>query len=143
MTDMHELSRFLSAQEGSYDIALAELRAGKKRSHWMWYIFPQIDGLGTSSTARFYAIKSREEAVAYLDHPVLGERLLTCCRALLGLASNDPVAVLGWPDNLKLRSCLTLFEAVRPEQKEFADLLLKFYGGERDTATLDILSFSE
>lgn len=140
---MYDLKRFLDAQESSYgnayETALAELKAGRKQSHWIWYIFPQIAGLGRSSTAQFYAIQNMAEAVAYMQHPLLRERLLACCHALLSLPTNNALKVMGWPDNMKLRSCMTLFELAAPECSEFANVLKKFYQGKRDQATLDIL----
>ena len=139
MKTEHNLSRFVSAQAGDYDIALAEIRSGRKKSHWMWYIFPQIDGLGFSPTARHYAIKNLDEARAYLAHPVLGPRLVAVCAALLALPDRDAEPVFGWPDVLKLRSSMTLFAAARPEEPVFNRVLAKFYGGEPDPRTLELL----
>ena len=110
----YDLSRFHRAQPRDYDQALSEIRAGRKRSHWIWYIFPQIQGLGYSSTAQFYAIQDLSEAKAYLADPVLRERLLEISGALLGLESSDPSAVMGYPDDLKLRSSMTLFALAEP-----------------------------
>jgi uncharacterized protein (DUF1810 family) len=140
-SDPFQLSRFLSAQEGVHAVALAELRAGAKRSHWMWFVFPQIDGLGSSSTARFYAIRSLAEARAYLGHAVLGARLVECCRALLDLEGAASASrILGHPDDLKLRSSMTLFEAVAPDAGSlFAAVLDKYFDGERDPLTLSLL----
>ena len=137
MTDF-DLDRFVSAQddEGTYGRALAELRAGRKTSHWMWFVFPQIEGLGRSPTARAYAIFSLEEARAYLAHPVLGPRLRECADALLGLPSGEPVAVMGPVDAVKLRSSMTLVARADPAEERFPSLLRKFYGGEEDEATL-------
>lgn len=137
--DPFQLKRFVDAQEGIYPQALAELRAGAKHSHWMWFVFPQIDGLGSSGTARFYAIKSRDEAQAYLDHPVLGPRLRECCEALLQLADDNPTRILGYPDDLKLRSSMTLFAAVAGDDPLFEQVLAKFYGGQADGRTLELL----
>ena len=134
----NSLDRFLSAQAHSYDDALREIRAGRKRSHWMWYIFPQIAGLGFSSTAQFYAIRDLNEAKAYISHPVLGARLLEISRALTQLPCSDPTAVMGYPDDLKLCSCMTLFELVS-DDPVFAEVLDKFYGGRRDARTLRLL----
>lgn len=134
----NSLERFLSAQAHSYDNALREVRAGRKRSHWMWYIFPQIAGLGFSSTAQFYAIRDLNEAKAYISHPVLGARLLEISRALTQLPCSDPTAVMGYPDDLKLCSCMTLFELVS-DDPVFAEVLDKFYGGRRDARTLRLL----
>ena len=136
------LERFKQAQGRDYQTALAELRSGRKRTHWIWYVFPQIDGLGFSPTARYYAITGLPEAKAYLADPVLGPRLLECSRALLALDSSDPSAVLGYPDDLKVRSSMTLFEAAAAGDarwEAFGAVLEKFYGGHRDAATLEIL----
>ena len=135
MTD--GLDRFVEAQEPVYETALAEIRCGAKRSHWMWFIFPQLVGLGRSSTAQFYAIRSAEEARSYLDHPVLGPRYLECVSALQGLGFRDAVAVFGSIDAVKLKSSLTLFEAVRPGPLLGAALDRWF--GERDQMTIDLL----
>ena len=132
------LERFLSAQENDYDIALSEIKNGRKQSHWMWYIFPQIQGLGYSSMAQFYAIKDREEAVAFLQHPVLGTRLIEITEALLCLKENDATKVMGYPDDLKLKSSMTLFYAVS-DKEIFKSVLDKFFGGKLDKRTLDIL----
>ena len=138
--DPFHLERFVAAQEGLYEQALAELRKGKKRSHWMWFIFPQIAGLGSSSTARFYAISGAEEARAYRAHPVLGPRLLACAAALLSHGGRSASEIFGSPDDLKLRSSLTLFAAVNDEQAVFKQLLEQFYAGQPDPATLERLS---
>ena len=136
--DPHDLDRFVVAQNDSYDRALAELRAGRKRSHWMWFVFPQIAGLGHSDMARRYAVRSHAEAAAYLAHPVLGPRLITCVAALQDLPTADPVAVLGAIDAMKLRSSLTLFAAVGgPAILDAA--IDRWFAGERDPATLDRL----
>jgi len=136
MDDPHNLDRFVIAQAATYPTALAELRAGHKRSHWMWYVFPQIAGLGSSDTARFYAIRSLAEARAYLAHPVLGARLRESVEALDGTAERDPVRVLGGIDAVKLRSSLTLFAEV---DRWFARGLDRWFGGEHDAATLERL----
>ena len=139
----YNLERFKDAQTRDYETALAELRAGRKRTHWIWYVFPQIDGLGRSSTARYYAIADMGEAKAYLADPLLGARLLECANALLALPGNDPTAVLGYPDDLKVRSSMTLFEAAGAGEarwEPFGAVLDKFYGGERDRATLRLLA---
>lgn len=132
------LDRFLVAQEHSYDTALREIRAGRKRSHWMWYIFPQIAGLGMSYTAQLYSIQDIAEARDYIAHPVLGARLIEISRALLTLDSSDATAVMGYPDDLKLCSCMTLFKQVS-DDPVFGAVLDKFYGGRADTRTLAIL----
>lgn len=134
------LRRFLSAQERDYDRALEEIRAGRKRSHWMWYIFPQIQGLGFSTTAQYYGIKDLEEAKDYMEHPLLSARLVEISQALLTLPTDNATAVMGYPDDLKLCSCMTLFEQAKPEEPVFGAVLDKFYGGERDARTLAILS---
>ena len=133
------LDRFVKAQQYDYDTALREIRAGRKRSHWMWYIFPQLQGLGFSSTAQFYGIRDLEEAKDYMEHPVLGARLVEISEALLPLETSDPGAVMGYPDDLKLRSCMTLFELAAPDQPVFAQVLEKYYGGHRDRRTLELL----
>jgi uncharacterized protein (DUF1810 family) len=132
------LQRFLDAQQASYPTALSEIKGGRKRSHWMWYIFPQIQGLGLSETARFYAVRDRAEAAAYVQHPVLGARLVEISHALLGLASNDAHAIFGSPDDLKLKSSMTLFAALQTDPV-FQRVLDKFYHGEQDEKTLQIL----
>jgi len=136
----HDLSRFVAAQADSYDIALAELRAGRKRSHWMWWIFPQIAGLGRSETARHYAIASADEARAYLADPLLGSRLIEATRAAI-TASGSAETIFGSIDAMKLRSSLTLFEAVAADSQKavFTAGLDRFYSGKRDRATLDLL----
>lgn len=137
--DPFELSRFISAQEGAYARALGEIRGGSKRSHWMWFIFPQIDGLGSSATARHYAIRSAGEARAYLSHPILGKRLRECASALLAVEGRSASEIFGYPDDLKLRSSMTLFEAVSDPDSPFSQVLGRYYGGERDGATLRLL----
>lgn len=132
------LERFVAAQEGVYAQALAEIRAGAKRSHWMWFIFPQLAGLGRSDTARFYAIGSLDEARAYLRHPLLGARYLECVSELQDLELADPVAVFGEVDALKLRSSLTLFEAARPLAL-FEAALARWFDGVADPETLRLL----
>ena len=135
-----ELDKFVRAQQRDYTSALSEIRSGRKRSHWMWYIFPQIQGLGMSSTAQFYGIKDLEQAKDFLAHPYLGRNLIEISSALLALDGNDPTAVMGYPDDLKLRSCMTLFELADPSAEVFAAVLDKFYGGRRDEMTLRILN---
>ena len=133
------LDRFLDAQRGDYAAALAEVRRGRKTSHWMWYIFPQIAGLGQSSTARYYSIRDLEEAREYYAHPVLGQRLRVISGALLDLRGSDPVAVFGGIDSMKLKSSMTLFALAAPDDPLFQQVLDKYYGGERDALTLRIL----
>lgn len=137
---MSDLDRFLQAQSYQYETALKEIQNGRKQSHWMWYIFPQLRGLGQSSMAWEYGIADLEEAKAYLAHPILGARLLEICNAALNASSNNAVEVFGFPDNLKLRSSMTLFEATDPQQPIFGQILMKFFNGERDLATLRMLS---
>lgn len=134
---MADLERFVRAQDerGTYDRALRELRAGRKVSHWMWFVFPQLDGLGRSATARAYAVSDLDEARAYLDHPVLGARLRECCRALLDLEDTSAVAVLGSVDALKLRSSMTLFVRADPDEQVCVEVLQRFFDGEPDPAT--------
>jgi uncharacterized protein (DUF1810 family) len=140
MADSYDLNRFVRAQEESYQQALSELELGRKQSHWMWYVFPQLDGLGTSPTSRFYSIKSEDEARAYLEHPVLGPRLAECAEAILAVDGKSATAILGSPDDLKLKSCATLFAHVSPPGSVFERILDKFYAGERDAATLRLLA---
>ena len=136
MSDPFGLERFVGAQDGGvYEQALRELRAGAKRGHWMWFVFPQVAGLGRSSTAQHYALAGLEEARAYLAHPVLGPRLVECAQTLLELSGRDPVRVLGSVDAVKLRSSMTLFEAAAPDERVFAEVLERWFDGERDEAT--------
>jgi uncharacterized protein (DUF1810 family) len=137
--DPYALDRFVEAQQGEFERALAEIRAGKKRSHWMWYVFPQLDGLGASSTARYYAIKDLHEARAYLQHPVLGPRLVECAEAAVRVEGRSATEIFGTPDDLKLRSCATLFACVSRPGSVFDRLLDRYYGGERDEKTLRLL----
>lgn len=137
--DPHGLKRFLSAQDGVYERALSELKDGQKRTHWMWYIFPQIDGLGYSPTARHYAIRSHEEARQYLNHPVLGKRLLECTEAVVALRGGSLSEIFGYPDDMKFRSSMTLFEQVAGPGSVFSSALDRYCKGERDTATLRLL----
>lgn len=137
---MADLSRFVEAQATTYQTALAELRRGRKASHWMWFVFPQIQGLGPSPTARLYAIADLAEARAYLDHPVLGPRLLEVVTAINALPGDDAHAVFGSPDDLKLRSCLTLFQAAAPDEPVFGQALAKYFGGAPDPRTLERLA---
>ena len=132
------LSRFVSAQEKVYEGVLKELKNGSKRSHWMWYIFPQLDGLAQSTTSKYYAIKSREEALAYLNHPVLGSRLLECANTVLDVEGKSVLEIFGYPDNLKLKSSMTLFSEVATDSV-FVRVLDKYFQGERDRKTLQLL----
>ena len=136
MPDAFDLDRFVEAQDaGIYDQALSELRTGRKVSHWRWFVFPQIAGLGRSPTAQHYAISGLDEARAYLAHPVLGPRLIEAVTALLGQPSRDPVAVLGSIDAQKLRSSMTLFARTAPDEPVFGRVLDEFFGGDLDEAT--------
>ncbi len=137
--DRFDLQRFVQAQEEVYPRALAEITRGQKRSHWMWFIFPQIDGLGYSSAARFYAIKSEGEASAYLKHPLLGQRLLQCCEALLKSHGRSAAEIFGYPDDLKLRSSMTLFASVAERGSVFSRVLDQYYSGKPDEQTLELL----
>jgi uncharacterized protein (DUF1810 family) len=138
--DPHNLERFVSAQRGSYDTALTELRSGKKRSHWMWFVFPQVAGLGSSAMADRYAIRSRREAEDYLAHPVLGLRLVDCANALLQLNGITAEEIMGYPDDLKLRSSMTLFAAVSPPDSPFQKVLEMFFSGVPDNRTTAYLA---
>lgn len=136
----YDLQRFLDAQEQDYEQALREIRSGRKRSHWIWYIFPQLKALGFSSTAKYYGIEDLEEAKAYLAEPTLRARLLEISGALLTLSENDPGRVMGYPDDLKLRSSMTLFAAADPAEPVFRQVLDKFFSGKPDTKTLELLA---
>ncbi len=138
--DRFKLERFVSAQEQIYPAVIAELRGGRKRSHWMWFIFPQVEGLGYSATSKHYAIKSAAEARAYLRHPILGARLLECSEALLALSGRSAYEVFGSPDDVKLKSSMTLFEAVSEPGSPFARVLDQYFGGQRDDKTLALLA---
>ena len=137
--DPYDLQRFLDAQEDSYATACAELRAGRKRSHWMWFIFPQVAGLGISPTAQFYGIRSRAEATAYLAHAVLGPRLVEVTEVMLAHGGRDVRSILGTPDDLKFCSCMTLFEVVSDHGGAFSQALEHCCGGVRDARTLELL----
>lgn len=135
----YDLERFRKAQRGAYDEALAEIKRGRKNGHWMWYIFPQLSGLGMSATSLYYGIRGLDEAKAYLKDPVLGERLREISEALLEIETNDPRAVFWSPDDMKLRSCMTLFSVAAPECDLFKKVLDKFFDGKPDPLTLDML----
>jgi uncharacterized protein (DUF1810 family) len=139
MPDPFDLDRFVRAQEADYAEALAEVRTGRKESHWMWYVFPQLAGLGSSPTARFYALADRAEAEAYLAHPVLGPRLREIAAAALAVEGRSAHDIFGSPDDLKLRSCATLFARVAPPGSVFEQLLAKYFDGEPDARTLTLL----
>ena len=137
--DPFDLHRFVVAQSSDYDTAIAELRAGRKQSHWIWYILPQLRGLGKSEMSVRYGLRSLAEAKAYLAHPVLGARLRECVRTLNALPGSDPVAVLGGIDALKLRSCLTVFAEASERDSLFKEALDKYFHGQPDAATLSLL----
>lgn len=134
------MQRFVDAQQRCFDAVLAELRAGRKRTHWMWFVFPQLKALGRSQTAQYYGIDNLDDAIAYLAHPLLGARLKACVQALLAQPCTDPHDIFGYPDDLKFRSCLTLFRAAAPHEPVFDRALTVFYGGHADEATLALLS---
>ena len=138
--DRFDLQRFVEPQDRVYDTVLAELRAGAKRSHWIWFVFPQLRGLGHSATAARYGISSLDEARAYLAHAVLGVRLRECTRLVARIDGRSADAIFGWPDNLKVRSSMTLFARATDENAEFRAVLDKFYDGEDDPATIELLS---
>jgi len=140
MTDVYNLQRFLDAQGYVYDTVLDELRAGRKSSHWIWFIFPQITGLGHSGMAQKFAIASLDEAKAYLQHPVLGPRLRECTQLVLNVKGRSAEEIFGYPDNLKFCSCMTLFMTATTDNTIFKDALLKYFDGKPDTLTLDILA---
>jgi len=140
MTTENNLQRFIDAQTTDYQVALSEIRNGRKQSHWMWYIFPQIQGLGFSSTSAFYAIKDLDEARAYLQHPVLGSRLVEISNALMVLKTNDAHKIFGSPDDLKLKSSMTLFSVVDHSDPVFDSVLKKFFGGTKDAKTMQIIA---
>jgi uncharacterized protein (DUF1810 family) len=137
--DVYDLARFFKAQEGTYHRALAEIRRGRKDSHWMWFIFPQLGGLGRSPVSQLYAIKSVDEAKAYLAHPLLGTRLLECTEAVLAIAGRSAEEIFGTPDDFKLRSCATLFAAVSPPDSVFHRIIDKYFAGESDSVTQALL----
>lgn len=138
--DPFNLNRFISAQNKVYDRVLAELNSGQKRSHWMWYVFPQLGGLGHSTTAKHYAIKSREEAQSYLNHPILGTRLVECTETVLAIEGRSISDIFGYPDDLKLKSSMTLFASVADANAPFLPVLDRYFQGEQDSKTLQLLA---
>lgn len=140
-SDPYELERFVKAQQLIYDQVLFELTNGEKRSHWMWFIFPQIEGLGHSSTSIYYSIKSLEEAQAYLSHPILGSRLVECAGILLQLEGKTASEIFGFPDDLKLRSSMTLFACAAGEDSLFARMLDKYFSSQKDERTLKFIEY--
>jgi uncharacterized protein (DUF1810 family) len=139
MASKKDLTRFMEAQERDYQAAFAEIKRGRKRSHWMWYIFPQIEGLGFSEISRFYAIKDIQEAESYLRHPVLGSRLIRICKELLKQEVSDANLIFGSPDDMKLRSCMTLFASLEETDAVFQAVLNKYFEGAKDNKTLSII----
>jgi uncharacterized protein (DUF1810 family) len=140
MSHDSNLKRFVDAQASAYQNALSEIKNGRKQSHWMWYVFPQVKGLGFSSTSKYYAIDDLGEAEAFLNHPVLGSRLLLICNELLELKTNDATRIFGSPDDVKLRSSMTLFSYVQNADPVFQLVIDKFFNGMKDNTTLQILS---
>ena len=140
MNDPYDLHRFTDAQAGIIDDVRAELSAGRKRTHWMWFVFPQIAGLGHSAMAQHYAISSRDEAKAYLAHPVLGARLIELTRIVNGVQGRGVDAIFGYPDDMKFHSSMTLFARCAGSGSEFETALAKYFGGQADTGTLERLS---
>lgn len=138
--DSYDLDRFVQAQAHDFEIALAEITGGRKRSHWMWYIFPQFAGLGVSAMSQRYAIKSVAEANAYLNHSILGPRLIRCCETLLTINGRSAHEIFDSPDDMKLQSCATLFASITPADSVFARVLEQYFSGQRDRRTLDLLS---
>ena len=139
MNQANNLKRFTDAQQSDYQTALSEIKNGRKRSHWMWYVFPQIQGLGLSETAKFYAIKDVQEAADFLKHPVLGSRLIEISNAALTLPSNNANSIFGSPDDMKLKSSMTLFAALDQTNPVFQSVLDKFFGGSKDQETLQLI----
>jgi uncharacterized protein (DUF1810 family) len=139
MDDPFDLQRFVDAQDRVYDGVLAELRAGAKRSHWIWFIFPQLSGLGRSSTAELFGIESVAEARAFLAHPILGPRLRECTRLVASIEGRSVDQIFGWPDNLKVCSSMTLFAQATDDNSDFLAVLEKFYGGQQDPRTLELI----
>jgi uncharacterized protein (DUF1810 family) len=140
MTDTNELIRFLDAQNQVYLKALSEIKIGKKETHWMWYIFPQIKGLGSSETAKYYAIKDLKEATAYLEHPILGKHLIEITEAVWNLKGKTATQLFGTPDDMKLRSCMTLFASVKNTNPIFQKILVKYFNGLADDLTLQLIN---
>ena len=136
---MYDLSRFTAAHQSDYATALAEIRNGCKTSHWMWYIFPQLKGLGRSSTSMYYGIDSIDEAITFLADPYLGGHLREITQALMELGQSDPTAIFGRPDDMKLRSCMTLFACAAPDETLFQDVIDWYFGGRMDNRTLRML----
>jgi uncharacterized protein (DUF1810 family) len=143
MAKEYNLQRFLEAQEAGYEVALSEIKNGRKRSHWMWYIFPQIRGLGSSETSRYYAIEDIREAEAFLTHPILGSRLVAICNELVALPLQNATQIFGYPDDIKLKSSMTLFAAVAGSDPVFQSVLEKYFHGTKDATTLRIAGIAQ
>ena len=139
MTEENSLDRFIKAQQNDYATALSEIKNGKKRSHWMWYIFPQLRGLGMSETARFYGIQGKQEATAYIGNDILGKRLIEISKTLVALPNDNAHHIFGSPDDMKLKSCMTLFASLPNANPVFEQVLSKFYDGEMDQKTLQLI----
>jgi len=139
MNNIHNLQRFVDAQSNSYDIAFSEIKNGKKQSHWMWYIFPQLDGFGKSDTSKKYGIKTKEEAIAYLEHPTLGKRLIEITNELLKISDKSAYEIFGGPDDLKLKSCMTLFALIQCEIPVFQEVLNNYFEGKICWKTQELL----
>lgn len=137
--DEFNLDRFIEAQSSSYEAAMYELSLGKKTGHWMWYIFPQIDGLGSTDMAKLYSIKSLKEANAYLEHPILGERLIDSCEILLNLDAPSISDVMGFPDDLKLKSSMTLFKYASKPNSIFKKILIRYFNNELDETSIKLI----
>lgn len=140
MTAQYNLQRFTDAQEGVYQRALKEIKNGRKQSHWMWFIFPQVAGLGFSETTRFYAVKDKTEASLYMQDPVLGSRLIEISQALLDIEGRSANQIFGSPDDLKLKSCMTLFSSLPDANPVFESVINKYYNGTKDARTLEIVN---
>ena len=140
MTDTYNLDRFLEAQEGSYNTSYEEIKKGRKISHWMWFIFPQFKGLGISETSKKYAIQSKDEAIEYYNHPVLGSRLIEITKVLLKIEGKSAHDIFGSPDDVKLKSCMTLFSLVQKENDLFNRVLLKYFEGKKSWKTIELLN---
>lgn len=143
MSDAFDLERFADAQRDIYEQALSEIRGGRKQSHWMWFVFPQLAGLGSSPTSRFYAIENIDEARAYLGHPILGKRLAECAEVVLAIEGKSASEIFGSPDDMKLQSCMTLFALASPAGSIYERVLDKFFAGEQDRETIRLLEGSE
>lgn len=140
MARAFDLERFISAQEADYELALGEIRAGRKQSHWIWYVFPQFAGLGMSPTSQHFAIRSAAEASAYLAHSILGARLLECAEAVLAVEGRTAREIFGSPDDMKLRSCATLFASVSPPASPFHRIIERYFQGRADERTLELIA---